>query len=382
MFGRGAWRDGDSNPRNDKGCAEHRVSPKDVKAPLYLLSAADKIKPLPLVKPKTKPIDCKPGYFAKKGTCVPVCAPGKVLKGGKCVYDAVELVCKGGKIPVKGKCVCPAGTKPVFSGGKSSCQKIAGITCDGGRVKNGKCICPSGTDLVVHDSDQYYCVPKKKEFICEGGKVRNGECVCRSGWQPVKIDKSYYQCRRIKVEPPQNDLVCEGGFVRGDACYCRKGYEPRRLKKSYFKCFKVDSVPPPREDCPPGTSQKKIGGKRICLPDIIIEIGPKIKCSGGKVVNGNCVCGKGYYPVRRGKRSYACVAHEGGDNADPTPRCGKGEILRKGKCVAKNGGGIIIDFNNILKLKLKKKRQQSPDAPQQIPAQQQVPQIEEGPVVN
>jgi hypothetical protein len=312
-------------------------------------------------------LKCPPGQKMQNGKCVAAspCPPGQVVQGGQCVV----VKCDPGFVKnAKGQCVpqkatCPEGTQMV----QNKCVPIGG-NCKpwqqfgGGRCinvcqstevyQNGKCIpvgqprpqpgikCPPPQKLV---NGQCVAPAPPPGIKCpQGQKLVNGKCVAPPPPKPVDLDCKAWQqqaggkCVNVckTTETYQN-----GKCVSNAPPPKPQPPKPQPPKPQPVKCQPPQKLvngecvapkPPPGIKCPQG--QRLVDGECVAPKPKPVELNckPWQQQTGGKCVN---VC-KSTEVYKGGQ----CVSAAPPKPAKPTPaaqpKCGKGQKLVDGECVA------------------------------------------------
>ena len=280
------------------------------------------------------------------------------------------IKCKGGWLDDNDKCVC----KPHWFLVKTAGQCFE--PCGGGvSYGNGKCVCPEGMGKITLDegkpseNEYQHCVTETPvtQDQCKGGafiKTENdnlGHCHCAFGTNYVdgacKPTPSYGSvgCASYQQRLPSGHCACINGQLSGEGVcstapsdyqqemsgeleVCKSG---ETFKDG--KCVKKDAGP---DACPSG--QQRVRGKCSVVPTGNDKStgGAGVLCIGGRVSNGRCLCGAGYFLVKgRCEKAARLPPHSckgGRVTASGKCECGPKMILRGGACVMKDLGGPSI----------------------------------------
>ncbi len=278
-------------------------------------------------------------------------ASGGLISGQTCV-------CSSGMTLVNGSCVSACPTGSTFTDGACVCNSSAGCTCSGGGAANLGGYCPpSGASWPI---------------VCIGGTVAYGQCncpiingqgalpengICTAG-APVPppqsctgyTNESQCLCANGNVNPPGGNcivspataIVCIGGTVNNGECQCAPGETPQNsicagpplptqtclggtIDSGYCSCPTGTSLSSGVCECVTPGGCTCAGGAFSTVMGSYCDVQPKISCTGGSSLNGECICPNGN------------VNPTGGNCAASPPICIGGTFDASGNCHCPDG---------------------------------------------
>ena len=166
-----------------------------------------------------------------------------------------------------------------------------------------------------------------------------GQCDCPKGTERKQIGLNAYRC--VQIAPPPK---CDRGWSEVDRSKAKtlraEGWDIKQVASAGKSILCGKAPPQPRCtggrvvrgqcECPKGTKRKQTGTNAYTC----VKLPPPITCSGGTVQNGQCICPKGTQRKQTGKNAFTC------QKISPTTRCDKGwsQVSRtKAKALVQQG---------------------------------------------
>ncbi len=207
---------------------------------------------------------------------------GKIVRGRGCVTIQVENPEDGFNFPTPGKCSIPG---LYYNESTDACERIE---CAGGTVRNGACVCPDGEQNLGGVCGN---LPGSLSDDCTGGRERQfGLCRCPAG---TLWNRTTAVCDNVRHDCPQGQTwdvdqlrcisICPRGLPwNGETCVCPGDKFWDRKTGRCLDEEPVAEVPA----CPlPGQTRNRASGR--------CEFKDPVRCRGGTVRDGRCVCPEG-----------------------------------------------------------------------------------------